>query len=61
MMDRLSQLQNAIDQLAVQLYSSLYYLDTHHDFLPLGDQQKVSDPLSIAFQVLIIIEYYFKG
>ncbi|KAK9460595.1 mediator complex, subunit Med21 [Lipomyces oligophaga] len=43
MNDRLTQLQDAVDQLAVQFYSALHYLSSHHDFVPLGDDQKVSD------------------
>ncbi|KAK9379319.1 mediator complex, subunit Med21 [Kockiozyma suomiensis] len=44
MTDRLTQLQDAVDQLAVQFYSAIHYLSTHHDFVPLDGSAKVSDP-----------------
>ncbi|KAK9479387.1 mediator complex, subunit Med21 [Lipomyces japonicus] len=56
MADRLTQLQNAIDQLAVQFYSALHYLDTHHDFVPLDGEAKVSDP-----QVTVDSEEVFEA
>jgi hypothetical protein len=54
-MDRITQLQDAIDQvkqrmeidrsfqMATQFYLTLNYLNTHHDFAPVNDQPPVGD------------------
>lgn len=39
-----TQLQDAIDELAIQFYTILEYLNTSHDFVPLNGQVKMSDP-----------------
>ncbi|KAF3937402.1 hypothetical protein ABW19_dt0206973 [Dactylella cylindrospora] len=43
MADRLTQLQDAIDQLATIFYCALRYVGTHHDFVPTGTEAKVRD------------------
>ncbi|KAK6537503.1 RNA polymerase II mediator complex subunit [Orbilia ellipsospora] len=43
MADRLTQLQDAIDQLATIFYCALRYVGTHHDFVPTHTEQKVRD------------------
>jgi hypothetical protein len=56
-MDRITQLQDAIDQvislfkvihglkqMATQFYSELNYLNTHHDFVSVNDIPALSDP-----------------
>jgi hypothetical protein len=55
-MDRITQLQDAIDQvstfsqeitdnlqMATQFYSALHYLNTHHDFVSVNDNPPVTD------------------
>ncbi|KAF3904870.1 hypothetical protein ABW20_dc0106621 [Dactylellina cionopaga] len=41
MADRLTQLQDAIDQLATIFYCALRYVGTHHDFIPTHGEQKI--------------------
>jgi len=43
-MDRITQLQDALDQLAVRFYSALNHLNTRHDFVPFPGQTKATDP-----------------
>ncbi|KAK6346757.1 RNA polymerase II mediator complex subunit [Orbilia brochopaga] len=44
MADRLTQLQDSIDQLSTIFYCALRYVGTHHDFIPTSpSQQKVRD------------------
>ncbi|KZF23423.1 CSE2-domain-containing protein [Xylona heveae TC161] len=42
MADILTQLQDCLDQLATQFYASIRYISTHHDFSPVGEQEKLS-------------------
>ncbi|KAI9867513.1 MAG: RNA polymerase II mediator complex subunit [Trichoglossum hirsutum] len=42
MADRLTQLQDALDQLATQFYSTIRYLNSHHDYSPLSSEAKHS-------------------
>ncbi|KAF8242135.1 hypothetical protein K440DRAFT_619179 [Wilcoxina mikolae CBS 423.85] len=43
MADRLTQLQDSVDQIATQFFSALRYIGTHHDAVPVGTEQKVVD------------------
>ncbi|OLL24265.1 Mediator of RNA polymerase II transcription subunit 21 [Neolecta irregularis DAH-3] len=43
-MDRITQLQDALDQLAIRFYSTLNHLNTQHDFVPFPGQTKATDP-----------------
>ncbi|KAI9736091.1 MAG: RNA polymerase II mediator complex subunit [Claussenomyces sp. TS43310] len=43
MADRLTQLQDAVDQLAHQFVACLYYVHRHHDLEPLSATDKVRD------------------
>jgi hypothetical protein len=43
MADRLTQLQDAIDQMATIFYCALRYVGTHHDFIPTGNEAKATD------------------
>ncbi|KAK3318375.1 mediator complex, subunit Med21 [Apodospora peruviana] len=43
MEDRLTQLQDAVDQLANQFIACFYYIERHHDFETFGPNDKVPD------------------
>jgi len=59
-MDRITQLQDAIDQvcpfsvqislqqMATQFYSALNYLNTHHDFVSVNENPPVSDAQGLS-------------
>ena len=59
-MDRITQLQDAIDQvsplfsksplqqMATQFYSALNYLNTHHDFVSVNENPPVSDAQGVS-------------
>ncbi|EPX71197.1 mediator complex subunit Srb7 [Schizosaccharomyces octosporus yFS286] len=38
-----TQLQDTIDEVTTQFYSSIHYLSSQHDFVPLPGQEKASD------------------
>ncbi|KAF8455031.1 mediator complex, subunit Med21 [Kalaharituber pfeilii] len=42
-MDRLTQLQDALDQVATQFYCAIRYISTRHDAATLGNEAKVKD------------------
>ncbi|MCJ1474454.1 RNA polymerase II mediator complex subunit [Lambiella insularis] len=44
MADRLTQLQDCLDQLATQLYASIRYITSHHPSSPLAGQQRPGTP-----------------
>ncbi|RKU45774.1 RNA polymerase II mediator complex subunit [Coniochaeta pulveracea] len=41
--DRLTQLQDAVDQLAQQFVATFYYVERHHDLEVLGPKDKIQD------------------
>ncbi|KAM7196386.1 putative mediator of rna polymerase [Naviculisporaceae sp. PSN 640] len=41
--DRLTQLQDAVDQLANQFIASFYYIERHHDLQTFGPNDKIPD------------------
>ena len=41
--DRLTQLQDPVDQIATQFFSALRYIGTHHDAVPVGNETKFVD------------------
>ncbi|KAM7188229.1 putative mediator of rna polymerase [Rhypophila sp. PSN 637] len=41
--DRLTQLQDAVDQLANQFIASFYYIERHHDLETFGPNDKIPD------------------
>ncbi|TVY46494.1 Mediator of RNA polymerase II transcription subunit [Lachnellula occidentalis] len=43
MADKLTQLQDAVDQLANQFVASLYYVHKHHDLKTLGGSDKIRE------------------
>jgi mediator of RNA polymerase II transcription subunit 21 len=43
MADRLTQLQDSVDQIATQFFSALRYVATHHGAAPMGNEAKVLD------------------
>ncbi|CDR41261.1 CYFA0S06e05072g1_1 [Cyberlindnera fabianii] len=43
MADRLTQLQICLDQLVEQFCATLHYVDTHHTFAPLPDEEPARD------------------
>ncbi|KAM0472383.1 hypothetical protein ACHAPE_000801 [Trichoderma viride] len=42
--DRLTQLQDAVDQLAQQLVAALHFVHVHHDLQMLGPKDKIREP-----------------
>ncbi|KAL7963268.1 mediator complex, subunit Med21 [Trichoderma compactum] len=42
--DRLTQLQDAVDQFAQQLVASLHFVHMRHDLEPLGPKDKIREP-----------------
>ncbi|KAI9695350.1 MAG: RNA polymerase II mediator complex subunit [Bogoriella megaspora] len=42
MADRLTQLQDCLDQLLTQMYASLRYIQTHHAYLPIPTQPSMN-------------------
>ncbi|KAI4118951.1 MAG: hypothetical protein LQ345_001088 [Seirophora villosa] len=49
MADRLTQLQDCLDQLALQFYASLRYISTHHPSLPLHPNPEANPHFPAAF------------
>ncbi|KAA8906632.1 mediator complex, subunit Med21 [Sphaerosporella brunnea] len=43
MADRLTQLQDSVDQIATQFFSALRYVSTHHDAEPVGSEARMVD------------------
>ncbi|KAI5204359.1 hypothetical protein AUEXF2481DRAFT_558000 [Aureobasidium subglaciale EXF-2481] len=48
MADRLTQLQDCLDDLATQMFASIRYIQTRHQFGIIPDQPDMSDPISNA-------------
>jgi len=48
MADRLTQLQDAVDQVTTQFFSALRYVGTHHDAIPVGNEAKVTDENAVV-------------
>ncbi|CAD0083997.1 unnamed protein product [Aureobasidium vineae] len=44
MADRLTQLQDCLDDLATQMFASIRYIQTRHQFASIADQPDMSDP-----------------
>ncbi|KAL7917486.1 CSE2 domain-containing protein [Trichoderma austrokoningii] len=42
--DRLTQLQDAVDQFAQQLVAALHFIHVHHDLQTLGPKDKIREP-----------------
>ena len=74
--DRLTQLQDAVDQLAQQFVASIHYINRHHNLETLGPNDQIRDvkqepdqqeglythhPTTIIFFCLLLLSLLFKS